>query len=276
MRLTCRRPLNIRGKILGGSKPLVCVPLVAKKKEEVLRLARDISDNSPDLIELRIDYWEFLEDISETIEVISILRRELHDIPLILTCRDHKEGGVKEVDLKIKEEIYDKAIEGRLVDLVDIELSMGIHFIERIKRKAREKGVFIILSYHDFSKPLSEDEIFAKIFKEVYHGADVAKVGSMPQTYDDVLALLNATLRARKMFPDVPLITVAMGDLGVFTRLVGFAWGSDLTFAMISEASAPGQVSLSILSEVFKIFSSLGLWKGGEEEAVTLSRSLAA
>ncbi|MBC7330898.1 MAG: type I 3-dehydroquinate dehydratase [Synergistetes bacterium] len=275
MRLACRTPLNIKGKMLGGDKPLICVPLVAKDKEEILRLARDISAHSPDLIELRIDYWDFLEDVSETIEVISILRRELPSLPFILTCRDHKEGGVKEVDLRVKEEIYIKAIENRLVDLVDIELSMGVHFIERIKRKARENGVFIILSYHDFNRPLSEDEIFAKIFQEVYHGADIAKVGSMPQTYDDVLALLNATLRARKMFPDIPLITVAMGELGVFTRLVGFAWGSDLTFAMVSEASAPGQVSLPVLSEVFKVFNSLALWKGGGRE-VAPSQSIAA
>jgi len=275
LRLVCRRPLEVKGRILGGVKPLICVPLVARVKEEVLRLAHIISTHNPDLVELRVDYWEFLENVSETMEVMSALRRELPHMPFILTCRDYREGGAKKIDLDVKREIYERAIEGNLVDLVDVELALGSHFIEPIKKKTRENGIFLILSYHNFDKPLSEDEVFAKLFQAVYRGADIAKVGSMPKNHDDVLALLNATLRARRMFPDIPLITVAMGKLGIFSRLFGFAWGSDLTFAMVSEASAPGQVSLSFVSEIFRAFESLGLWKGGEEEAVS-SQSLAA
>lgn len=244
---------------------MICVPLVAQSKEEIFSMAESITLLNPDFVELRIDYWNFLESISEVIKSISILREKLPHIPFILTCRDYREGGFKEVNLELKKEIYKIAIEKEIVDLVDIELAMGYDFIRSLKEETGGRPVFLIVSYHNFSKGLSEDEIFAKIFHEIVCGADVAKVGVMPRSYEDVLNLLNATLRARKMFPDVPLITVAMGSLGILTRIVGFAWGSDLSFAMLSEASAPGQISFSILSEIFKAFESLSLWEGGEK-----------
>lgn len=264
LRVACERPLNIKGRLLGGPKPLICVPLVAQSKEGVFSIAESIAAFNPDFVELRIDYWDFLEVVHEVIKTISDLRERLPHVPFILTCRDYKEGGFKEVNRELKREIYEIAIEREVVDLIDVELAMGYEFIGSLKRKIGRKSVFLIVSHHDFSKGLSEDEIFAKIFHEIVCGADVAKVGVMPRSYEDVLNLLNATLRARRIFPDVPLITVAMGNLGILTRIIGFAWGSDLSFAMLSEASAPGQVSLPILSEIFKAFESLNLWEGGE------------
>jgi 3-dehydroquinate dehydratase-1 len=43
---------------------------------------------------------------------------------------------------------------------------------------------------------------------------------------------------------DQPLIVMAMGDAGSFTRLESFTHGSQLTFAQTGIASAPGQLSV--------------------------------
>ena len=42
----------------------------------------------------------------------------------------------------------------------------------------------------------------------------------------------------------VRLITMAMGDLGVLSRVLGHLYGSAATFAALTDASAPGQLPL--------------------------------
>lgn len=263
MRIACSKPLNVRGKLFGGPKPVLCIPLVARSQQEVLQIADSIASFGPDFVEIRVDYWDFLSDLQKVMAVLFSLRNKFPETPFILTCRDFREGGFRDIDLDLKKKIYEGALEKKLVDFVDIELALGQNYIDSLKSKIREANAFLILSYHEFSEILSEDEIFAKLSQEIFCGADVAKVAIMPKSHNDLISLLNATLRARKTYPNTPIITMAMGELGVLSRIVGFAWGSDLSFAMFSEASAPGQVSASTLADLFKVFEDLGMWEGG-------------
>ena len=80
-------------------------------------------------------------------------------------------------------------------------------------------------------------------------GADIAKVAVMPKNYKDVLVLLNATLKARTEHLEIPIITMSMGPEGGVTRLAGGLFGSDLTFAIGKEASAPGQIPIGELRQ---------------------------
>ena len=71
----------------------------------------------------------------------------------------------------------------------------------------------------------------------------------MAKTPNDVTALLAATAKARSTIVEGPMITLCMGEIGVITRLVGGNFGSDLTFAIGKESSAPVQVSVEYLRE---------------------------
>ena len=55
MRLEAAKPVAVRGKKLGGDKPLICFPLVGKTPEGALEEARKAIAGSPDVIELRVD-----------------------------------------------------------------------------------------------------------------------------------------------------------------------------------------------------------------------------
>jgi 3-dehydroquinate dehydratase-1 len=79
----------------------------------------------------------------------------------------------------------------------------------------------------------------------------VAKVAVMPDTMTDVIRLLSATERASRQLP-VPLITMAMGSLGVVTRVFGSLFGSALTFAAGEKSSAPGQIPIETLREILE------------------------
>src|SRR5438105_2971047 len=73
--------------------------------------------------------------------------------------------------------------------------------------------------------------------------ADVAKIAVMPQSMDDVLALLAATSRASRSLV-IPLVSMAMGPLGAVTRANGWLFGSAMTFAVGASSSAPGQMPI--------------------------------
>ena len=68
----------------------------------------------------------------------------------------------------------------------------------------------------------------------------------MPQTEQDVLALLAAADRAKQTV-GVPLISMSMGGIGSLSRIMGWVYGSAATFAVGKSSSAPGQISIEKL-----------------------------
>jgi len=263
LRLACRRPLRVGGVLLGGERPLVCVPMVASDEVGAERFVDAVLEFRPDLVELRVDYWDFVEDLDRSLGLLERIRERLSGVPLLLTCRDSAEGGARFVPLERRRELYFRAIENAFVDMVDVELARGYGYIEQIKTMTSDKGIALVVSWHDFSGTPSGDFILSVISRQIFCGADVAKVAVMAKGEGDLEELLLATRRARLLFPEIPLITMAMGEKGVLSRLVGFAFGSDLTFAALSGASAPGQVSAALLRTLFESFEKLGLWGAG-------------
>ena len=69
----------------------------------------------------------------------------------------------------------------------------------------------------------------------------------MPKHYGDVLTLLSATNRARNETVRGPIVTMSMGPEGAVSRLAGGLFGSDITFAIGMQASAPGQIPIEEL-----------------------------
>src|SRR5699024_570055 len=80
-------------------------------------------------------------------------------------------------------------------------------------------------------------------------GADFVKLAVMPENKADVFALLEATRMIDEAL-EVPVITMSMGELGGLSRVMGWAYGSVLTFAVGVEMSAPGQMPIKELRHV--------------------------
>jgi 3-dehydroquinate dehydratase-1 len=256
MRPVPQKPIKARESVLGGVAPLICVPLVGKSREDVLSETGNLASLAPDIIELRIDAWDCVEDADGAAGLIAEVRDKAKNLPIILTCRGHWEGGVKEVSETTKSAVYEAAMEGGLVDFVDKELKYGPVVLARLKERANAKGVSLIVSYHDFTGTPSKEFIYSQLAQQIRYGADVAKVAMMPKKEEDVLNLLSATLAIRREFPDAPLITMSMGELGMHSRIVGGLYGSDLTFAVGSAASAPGQIPVAQIRSSFKLMYS--------------------
>jgi 3-dehydroquinate dehydratase-1 len=222
---------------------LACVPLVAGDSEALLSQAAVARSLDPDVVEWRADSYNDLSPESVS-EAARLLRGVLDSEPIIFTLRAREEGGAKQLAQDVRSRVISAVLRSALIDIVDVELCNGGEFIEPVRALAREVGARVILSFHDFESTPSAEVLLGKISEMVHEGADIAKVACMPREPGDVLRLLEVTLAARQMFPAVPLVTMSMGSLGVITRVAGFLFGSDLSFAAAKAISAPGQIPI--------------------------------
>jgi len=253
MRQQSKNAVIIRGVTIGGPYPLVCLPLVAKKNTDVLKQAEEIVALKPDMLEWRIDGYDNVEDIKDCLAALLAIRAVIGNIPLILTCRSHMEGGLVTLSQDKRLALISAAIKSGDIDIVDIEMCNDADFISTVVGEARAGGVKLILSYHNFTKTPDEAFLVSKLSEGQRLGADISKLAVMPKDYADVLTLLSATNLARNGKVNVPIITMAMGEEGKITRLAGGLFGSDITFALGTEPSAPGQIPLAEMRRVMDV-----------------------
>jgi len=244
MRPCVESPFMIRGVVYGGENPLFCVPLVGQETASILQQAESALKASADLIEWRADFHGTIEE-KELIQSLVALRAVLGEMPIIFTLRIKAEGGAHEIPQEVRKKCIEAVIASRMTDMVDVELCNEPGFLQSVFESARAHGVRVILSAHDFQKTPPDDEMSEKIHRMHAFGADIAKLAVMPRTSADVLRLLQVTLQARLNFPRLALCTMSMGSLGVVSRVAGFLFGSDMSFAVGQEVSAPGQIPIA-------------------------------
>jgi 3-dehydroquinate dehydratase-1 len=181
------------------------------------------------------------------------LQTAVGQIPLILTCRIDSEGGFKKISQDTRLNLIKALIQSGHLDIVDIEMCNEPVFIAAVKKTANEFGTRLIFSHHNFIDTPDENFIHDKLLQAQEMGADIAKIAVMPKNYADVLTLLSATLKARTGAVKVPIVTMSMGPEGGVTRLAGGLFGSDITFAIGKEASAPGQIPIDDLRKAMSV-----------------------
>jgi 3-dehydroquinate dehydratase-1 len=246
-------PVIVRNVSIGEGRPKICVPIVGKTTEEIISEAGTFSSIPVDVVEWRVDWFDDVFETEKVIETAKALRETLGETPILFTFRTSKEGGEK----AISDEDYvalNKAIcESGYVDLIDVEAFTGDKIVTKMIENAHTCGVKVVGSNHDFHKTPEKEEIIKRLCKMQDLGADIPKIALMPESKQDVLTLLSATLEMSENHADRPIITMSMAGTGVISRLAGESFGSALTFGAASKASAPGQVGVNELKQVLDI-----------------------
>ncbi len=197
--------------------------------------ARDISAcEDADMIEVRLD---LIDKPLETLKVV----RSATEKPIIVTNRMKSEGGQFSGSERERIRILSEAAD--YADWVDIELKaeMRDELLGMIDKPA-------IVSYHDFVGMPLREELIAILMEMKQTGAKIAKIAVTPSSRKDNLAILDFLLDA-----DMPLCMIAMGKIGRHLRAVAPIYGSVLTYGYVSQAVAPGQMSISELRTSLKL-----------------------
>lgn len=241
----------IRNLVLGEGIPKICVPVMGSNLESVLASARAAVECQPDIVEWRADYLADVKSRESILEILTGLRELLSDTPLLFTFRTKQEGGEQELALEDYVKLCYWALESRRIDALDVELFLPAQEVQALIARAHNCGVKVIVSNHDFAKTPAREEMAKRLCRMQEIGADIAKIAVMPADAADVLALLEVTQECRGTL-HVPLITMSMGAAGVVSRLLGETFGSALTFGMVGQASAPGQIPAGELRELLQ------------------------
>jgi 3-dehydroquinate dehydratase/shikimate dehydrogenase len=215
----------------------LCVSLT---EETTAALVARMAELAPlaDLFEVRADYVPDLD-------LAGLLKARSK--PLLFTCRPESEGGrFPDRDHVARRRLLSEAVE-RGFDLVDVEARCG--FADVVEAKA---GRGLVLSWHDFDgTPGDLDAIFDRMLAPQ---PDVIKIAVTARSVADLGRLLDfAARRAGTRGPR--LVAVAMGPLGVASRLLGGRYGAPFTFASAGggREAAPGQLEAAVLADTYRV-----------------------
>ncbi|MGW8314599.1 MAG: type I 3-dehydroquinate dehydratase [Bacteroidales bacterium] len=134
-------------------------------------------------------------------------------------------------------------------NMVDVELEADGPYLEELHGHARENGVEVIVSYHQFDVTPDREFLKNQYQRCFERGGDIAKVATQIQDRGDLLNLLSLyQLPGRK-------VILGMGPIGRISRVIAPYLGSEFTFASPGSGleTAPGQLDFRQLTEIYKV-----------------------
>jgi 3-dehydroquinate dehydratase I len=167
--------------------------------------------------------------------------------PWIACNRMVEEGGKWEGNEARRIERLLQAIELG-AKIVDIEYNAkNVENIIRLIKKRAD----CLLSFHDFQKTPSLDVLKQIVNKELKAGADICKVVTTAQTFEDNLAVM----RLFSEFPGVKMVAFTMGTQGFISRVMAPLIGAYFTYGAVQKGveSAPGQLPVSDMLAVYEM-----------------------
>ncbi|MBN2239357.1 MAG: type I 3-dehydroquinate dehydratase [Dehalococcoidales bacterium] len=213
------------------NRPKICGALISSDIDSATKL-----DPFVDLYEVRIDLigddWE---------KLVKQLKK-----PWIATNRTVEEGGKWNGNEGRRIEKLLRAIDLG-AEMVDVEFKTKnlTNIVPMVKRR-----VNCILSYHDTVGTPSLKELKDIVKRQLDAGADICKVVTTAQNFEDNLRVLQLI----RDFSQNRIVAFAMGPAGQTSRVLCPLVGGDFTYGSAGEGkeSAPGQVTTRQLIEIYK------------------------
>lgn len=204
----------------------LCIPILGPELKDVQRQLLE-AQKLADLIEWRIDYWNFSD-----LDLLKTLRDSV-SCPVMFTLRKKSQGGKWEKSEEERLSYFEKLLKLK-PEYCDLEAEIPLDIFKSLRQQ--HPTVQIIASHHDFEKTPQDLESVLEEMRKV--PSDFYKIACMCQSTTDALRLLLLG----KKYPDV--IPVGMGECGIPTRVLASVVHKYWTYSSLSadEASAPGQM----------------------------------
>lgn len=214
----------------------ICVTLTEETTASLASRMADLAGTA-DLFEIRAD--RVLD-----LDLLALLRARTR--PLVLTCRAVSQGGSwPDEDPRRGLALLEGAKRG--FDYVDVEHGSGLAHV--LQEKA---GHGLIVSHHDLAgTPERLDALYSAMRGE---GADIVKIAVTPRSISDVGRLLALAERVGRG-DGPPLIAIALGPMGIITRVAAGRYGAPFTYAAAEPGAeaAPGQLPAAQMAELFRV-----------------------
>lgn len=220
----------------------ICVSITAKTTREAL-VKMEEGFAWTDILEMRIDGIQ-------GVNLKKLIRHKKGEV--LITNRSQEEGGAFAGTEKERVAFLSEAVTLG-ADYVDAELRTEPALISGLKKmiEACPGQTKLILSYHNFERTPSREELRKKLDDGYAAGADIVKVVSLAGEPADNLKVLGLIPYAQRKKKEI--IAFCMGEKGKMSRVMAPLLGSCWTYASLSkgEESAPGQMTVKELKQMF-------------------------
>jgi 3-dehydroquinate dehydratase / shikimate dehydrogenase len=223
----------------------ICIPIRESdppRMEAAIQRAKERAQ----YLELRLDY------LDSSVLTVQNLRKwaNLADLPVIGTFRRKANGGEFPGSDAQQMAVVHAIIEAEF-PFCDLEIETIEGFLHGDLDPLKERRTQIIASYHNFYEtPAEVEEISHRLFRVQ---PDVLKIATLARSFSDNFRLLNLIPLAKQR--GLPIIPVAMGELGLYSRILAPSCGALLTYASLEEGkeTAPGQLTADDLADIYAI-----------------------
>jgi len=224
--------------VFGAGAARICAVVAASRAAEFRVLVPKALRESP-TVELRLDW---LANDRERHAALEWLKRSgFRRAVFIATCR-RRIGGGEFVGSALQELFWLMKAKEAGCAWCDLE----IETLRELPEQSVEGYAIpskVLLSIHDFRGTPQKLPV-AKIPKR--GGVDAIKVAAMSENFADSLRLLRLARGSRQV------VAIPMGEVGLPGRILSLRAGGALVYAPIGEATAPGQVPLREMRDLYR------------------------
>lgn len=216
----------------------IVVPIAAISIEHLARKVAQAHAGGADLVELRLDTSLVQVGSLEALYPLLNTLRQL-PLPVLVTLRHRSEGGTWDGPTSERQRLYAHADRNGAA-YIDQELATDDGW--------RPTHAKLVLSHHNFASMSPDlDGIIQRMHAA---GADVAKIAVMPHDAADLADIARCYRHAKGA-----VCAIAMGEIGLPSRLLAGCWNAAFTFARLDgdEGSAPGQPTVRELSDRYRL-----------------------
>lgn len=228
----------------------LAVPVSAENVDAAGRQIETALAAGAQMIELRTDYLLQLSGDSVRSLIARVRGSGGARVPVIVTCRDPREGGARPYSEEVRLEMLLTALEAG-AEFVDFEYANYTRRGNAEKIQAALSGhpnSRLILSAHDFKAPFAN---LRQLYRDIVKACPNA-IPKLVYTANhindcfDAFDLLHETSGDR--------IVLCMGGPGLISRILAKKFGAFVTFASIDEqaATAPGQLTIAALKGLYR------------------------
>ncbi len=126
----------------------------------------------------------------------------------------------------------------------DLEVESAARVERRAIQVLRKAGARVMISFHDFrGTPARLEDVVRRL---AAHGGDAIKIATEANSLGDATRLLAISRRRKN------LVAVPMGEFGMPARVLALREGSALAYASVAESTAPGQLSVQEMREIYR------------------------
>ena len=187
---------------------MICVTIGRGRHSSLAEEWEAAAKAGVDLVELRLDCLRRDPDLKR------ILKER--PTPMVLTVRRGVDGGLWRGNEEKRQQLIREAI-ALGVDYVDLEMDIA----DKIRRFGKTKR---IISYHNLKTTPVDLQDIAEKCEEL--DPDIVKIATSATTLAEASRVLHLGVTGK--FPTIP---IAMGEIGIFTRILGAKFGAPFTYA---------------------------------------------